>query len=308
MNWKVKIDGDKQYLDDLNRVTKALDLDTKILKEGEEYFIEGAIFKNIKDAKEIAEKAKSFLIFLQATQFKTERVFEPLKIKEISDSENRHFYDSNGNLTCEIMEDGRKSYYLIVDDMTHYNISVGKVEFLTEADDGTITGGLFTIESIVNYIDKNDVNSLPKARLYLQPKFESFIRFITASSNDAKIKEVRDLISSLRGIKNFRLEDKSLPPDVQQYLELAEWAVLRNIYESIKNSFEKNSLDEIKDLIGKESADNFFKTACSHLHPKDKNPNMDRKEKPDREISLNEAEEIISNLVQNLLNKKYGVG
>jgi len=39
MNWKVKIDGDKQYLDDLNRVTKALDLDTKILKEGEEYLL-----------------------------------------------------------------------------------------------------------------------------------------------------------------------------------------------------------------------------------------------------------------------------
>ena len=142
----------------------------------------------------------------------------------------------------------------------------------------------------------------------MQPKFDSFLKFIKTFYNDTTIKEISNLLSLVSEIKNFRLKAKSRS-EIQEGLELAEWATLRKIYESIRNSFGKNSVEGIYKLIGKEKADNFYKTACFYyLHSENKNLNSNEDEKPERKISLNEAEETISSLVQNLFKKKFCAG
>ncbi|MCX8095769.1 MAG: hypothetical protein N3D74_06250 [Caldisericia bacterium] len=91
IKWKIYIDGDKNYIEDLIFVLKNLNFNEIIYKEGEEYLLDSKIFKEIDDAKKLSEKVKTFLTFLSNTFiFKKFKEFHLIKSK-INLSEVKEF-------------------------------------------------------------------------------------------------------------------------------------------------------------------------------------------------------------------------
>ena len=288
MTWKVKIEGDKQYLDDLNFVFETLHFGTKICKDGEEYFLEGTIFENAKEATEVSEQAKTFLTLIQtALHFKSDRAIESIKIVRIfkisEDRKEKEIYDTNGNFKFKESGKNDNIINIEVDDITQ-NQYMSNIELIVY-NGKKIKSGLDFIESIKEEIQKAKSESeIKEVENYLTPFFENITNY---SKNFPDETTTKDIITA--------------HSDYETNLERSKWAAMRNIYESIRNSL--GGKDKIYKMIGEDKANNFYNTACYYyLHPENKDPN--KYEKPKRKISLVEAEEIISLLISQYIEEK----
>jgi len=93
MRWKIQIEGDKKYFEDLCNVFNTLNFDPKIYKDDENYYLEGSIFEKSSDEKEISAITTTFLDLVPVIfNFKIERVIEPFKVIVIFDGERGFKY------------------------------------------------------------------------------------------------------------------------------------------------------------------------------------------------------------------------
>ena len=291
MKWKIKLSGDKKYLGDLAFVLETLNfVDPRIRKEkegeSEEFFLEGTIFESSADAKEVSEKAKTFLTLVSVVpHFKTQRVIKTAKIAEIErlyEGNKKEIYDSEGNY--KFTEDGN-DIALHVDNVTH-GTHIDNVD-LTVFNDGKILAGLNTIESVRDFLSERSSN-IEQVAEYLKPFFENIVSY---SNNFSSQTTTKDIVNT---------ESK-----YGKDLELSKWTAMRNMYESIRNDIGEIT---VKLMMGEQLADDFYYTACYyHMHPANKGP--ERHKKPNRKIPLDEGEEIISKLVSAYIEykvKNYG--
>jgi len=296
MNWKIKLSGDKKYLEDLASVLETLNfVDPRIRKEkereSEEFFLEGTIFESSADAKEVSEKAKTFLTLVSVVpHFKTQRVIETPKIagiiETLSEANKKNIYeniyDSEGNYKFTKDDDG---ITLDVDDVTHCT-HIGNVD-LTVFGDGKILAGLNTIESVRDFLSERSSN-IEQVAEYLKSFFENIVSY---SNNFSSQTTTTDIVNT---------ESK-----YGEDFELAKWSAMRNIFESISNDL--GGRKEIYKMIGEDFAENFYRTACYYYtHPKNKPKNKDsnKNRPPKRKMPLSEAEEVISTLVSKYIGRK----
>jgi hypothetical protein len=293
MSWKIQIDGDKKYIDDLIEVFQTLSFEPFICKEGENIYLEWKMFDDITDAKEISSKAKTFLTLMPVVfHFKSERAIELLKVLKISykDEKGEKVYDSEGNLESSIeISDDRKRKYILVADSAKFETSVKSVNLILTSKDGRIIIGLTTIESIKDYLKtNNDSESLKNLAEYLKPFLEILTNF------------------------SFKFSDKTPTKDIVEAefkygsdLELAKWTALRKIYGAIRDDLK---IDFIENYLGKQLADDFYFTASNyHIHTKTEKENKNKKKKsnePSRIMPLSEAEEFISTLLSKYIEEK----
>jgi len=312
MRWKIQIEGDKKYLEDLCNVFIALNFDPKIYKDGENYYLEGSIFESLEDAKEVSSKAKTLLALILTTNFKPERIREPFKISKIfyEDKNKRVEFDQYGNLISEqkillgVINDeyngsGKIKFSGRANTLATYNLvdsAIGNesIRILKYDNKGKIIGGLTTIEEINYYIKaNNNSESLENIAEYLKPLLEQIVSFSSKFSNETPTKDI------VRAGSEYGAT-----------IELANWVSLRKIYETIRDDkfFEntkfKDGINFIYDVIGKESADNFYYTASKkHIHS-ETTVIKNKDEKPIREIPLSEAEDLISTLIFKYIEEK----
>ncbi|MEM5777414.1 MAG: hypothetical protein QXJ06_03115 [Candidatus Aenigmatarchaeota archaeon] len=295
MNWKIQIEGDKKYLEDLNGVFGTLNLDPKIIKEGENYYLEGTIFEDSSDPEKVSLIAKTLLTLLPVVfNFKTKRAIELPKVVVISyeDENFKYTYDPERKHLNKTSKSGK----VIICEPGSFNIKGEQVDFLRKSKDGKILGGLNTIESIMDYLKTHtDSESLKNVVEYLKPSLEILVNFSLKFSGETPTKEI--VGAEIRYGKDF---------------ELAKWAALRKIYETIRDDdyFKDTNFHDgfsfICRAIGKESADNFYCTVTKrYIHPKTTTRNHNSNScKEYRVINLSEAEELISKLLSKYIEEK----
>lgn len=298
MSWKIQIEGDEKYLEDLRSIIENPDLDNLGLvleKYDKSYFLQWKRFDCTTNAKEIASKLKTLLTLMSATSpFKSERAIKQFEIVRIfyEDKNIEKVFDSEGNLeSCtEISEDGKKSIHMYLGSGS-IKLS-GSAVSLAVSNDGKILGGLNTIESVKRYIEKDSKLSKNLAD-YLKPFFENLVDFSLKFSDETPTKDIIEAESKYG--KNF---------------ELAKWTALRKIYETIRddNYFKgtafKSGFSFIIHIIGKETADDLYLTACNtQLHSETTTEERKYKE-PSRIITLSEAEELKSTLLLKYIEEK----
>ena len=291
MAWKVKIEGDKQYIDDLRFVFENLHFGIKIHKEEEEYSLEGTIFDNAKEATEVSKQTKTFLTLIQtALHFKSKRAIESVKVVEIykilsDDGKEMEIYDADGKFKFKKSSKNDNSNDAIshINDVTIPQ-SISNEELIVY-NGKTIKSGLDFIESIKEQIQKAKSESeIKEVENYLTPFLENITDYSKKFADETTTKDIITAHS-----------------EYETNLELSKWAAMRNIYESIRNSL--GGKEKIYEMLGEDNADNFYNTTCYyHLHPENKDPN--KYDKPKREISLAEAEEIISTLISKYIEEK----
>jgi hypothetical protein len=305
MRWKIQIEGDKKYLENLSNIFSALNFDPKIDKAGENYYLEGSIFEKLRDEKDVSATATTFLALVPVVlNFKTERAIEKLKVVGISYEEEdfKYVFDPKTNLSHkETIGD----IVLKPQDMVHSSRLISdsatgseSIQITQYDNKGEIIGGLNTIEEIDNYIKTNsNSESLENIAKYLKPSLEKLFGFSSKFPNETPTKDI--VKAELEYGTN---------------IELAKWVTLRKIYETIKDDkyFENtkftNGINFIYDAIGKESAGNFYRTASNkQVHSETTTAKREYKQ-PNHEMPLSEAEELISTLLSKYIEEKVKGG
>jgi hypothetical protein len=305
MRWKIQIEGDEKYLDDLSNIFRTLNFDPKIYKDSKDYYLEGSIFEKLRDAKEVSATATTFLALVPVVfNFKTERAIEPLKVVGFSYEEGdfKYGFDPKANLLYKAPigdvvlkpQDMVHSSRLISDSATGSE----SIQITQYDNKGEIIGGLNTIEEINNYIKTNsNSESLENIAKYLKPSLEKLFGFSSKFPNETPTKDI------VKAELEYRTN-----------IELAKWATLRKIYETIRddkyfaNTKFTNGINFIYDAIGKESAGNFYRTASNkQVHSETTVIKMKYKE-PTHEMPLSEAEELISILLSKYIEEKVKGG
>jgi hypothetical protein len=301
MRWKIQIEGDKKYLDDLSNIFSALNFDPKIYKDAGNYYLESSIFESLGDAKEVSAIATTFLALVPVVfNFKTERVIAPPKLLKISyrGEKEERVYDSEGNIesSVEISENGKRSTRMYVGSGT-FKIT-GNAVYLATSKDGQFLGGLTTIESIKDYLKTNsDSGALENVAKYLKPSLEKLVNFSSKFPNETPTKDI--VKAELEYGTN---------------IELAKWVTLRKIYETIRddkyfaNTKFTNGINFIYDAIGEESAGNFYRTASNkQVHSETTTAKKEYKQ-PNHEMPLSKAEDLISTLLSKYIEEKVKGG
>ena len=289
MSWKIQIDGDKKYIDDLIEVFQTLSFEPFICKEGENIYLEWKMFDDITDAKEISSKAKTFLTLMPVVfHFKSERAIELLKVLKISykDEKGEKVYDSEGNLesSIEISEDGKRSIRMYVGSGT-FKIT-GNAVYLATSKDGQILGGLTTIESIKDYLKANsDSESLKNVVEYLKPFLKNLVKYSNNFSNEKITEEILTVLS------NIETKTTTL-----------KWVNLYKIYELIEKAVGNEKKLKDKNWVNKEQIDSFNST--NNYYHRHSVFRVFYKKPKDREMDLQEAEEIISTLLSKYIEEK----
>ena len=291
--WKILIDGDKKYIDDLIEGFKTLKFEPKIYEEEGNFYLEGKIFDDTDNAQRIASIANTFLTIAPAIpHFKSERAIEQLKVLKISykDEKEERVYDSEGNpeSSVEISEDGKRSIRMYVGSGT-FKIT-GNAVYLATSKDRQILGGLTTIESIIRHLlkAKNDSESLKNVAEYLKPFLENLTNFSFKFPDETPTKDIVE--AEFKYGKDF---------------ELAKWTALRKIYEAIREDL---GLDFIKNYLGAQLADDFYYTTCYYYIHTETGNIKEEYEKPSRKMPLSEAEELISKLLSKYIEEKVKGG
>ena len=123
MRWKIQIEGDKKYLEDLCNVLNTLNFDPKIYKDGKNYYLEGSIFEKSSDVKEISEKAKTFITLLTyVPNFKSRVISEAVIVKniietiEVTEGYKIITYSPDGEISSKdlITKDGKKTLIFMI--------------------------------------------------------------------------------------------------------------------------------------------------------------------------------------------------
>jgi len=320
MKWKIKLSGDKKYLDDLASVLETLNfVDPRIRKEkegeSEEFFLEGTIFENINDAKEVVQKAKTFLTLMSMFLcFKTQRVIETQKIAEIEclcEDNKKNIYDSEGNLTIQeiTQENGSVQRNVIIRvNSVEIKLSVPKVTVTTSGDE---IPNFESLDEIKTYIDQNanDPVKMNKVKQCVCSKLASLETFVSNFSSDSKIVEIRELKTVIDAIVSLKSKISG-QPEVGTGLEIAEWASLYRIYEIIaydvggagKDHDNEETL-KTKNWVEPTQIEDFSKTSNYYYRHSAKRL-LNPKHFPERKMSLSEAEEVISTLLSKYIEFK----
>ncbi len=294
--WKIYINGDKNYIEDLILTFNKLNLEPLelfIYKENEDYLLDSKRFDNIDDAKKLSEKAKTFLTTISTiSPFKRLRDLEPLKIEKfIKTSEDKKLeevYDPEGNLIreTEITKDGKKSTFTYTGSIK-INLSIHSPTVVTTKN-GRIIFSLNTIEAIKSQIinSKDDNENLNKLSEYLNSILEKLLVFTTNFSEDEKIKKIIEILNN--------------PETTKSDSETLRWVNLYKIYEIIEKDMGSESKLKNKKWVDVKDIDNFKKTANNHRHSIYKifnNP-------PKQRMNLYKGEEFISILLSKYIEEK----
>ena len=295
--WIIEISGNKKYLEDIIKVFDTLNFKPRIYEEEDKFYLEGDIFSETDDFKEVIIKSKLFLTLMSVVlHFKTERGIEPLKIlriKEIKEnpdnSKEEIIYNPDGLLesSSKISKNGNREIKIIDRAIIKNNVSLSKKII---RKNGEIEYDLNTIENIKSSLEeaKGNNETLDKINKYLKPFFENIVSYSNNFSNSPTSKDILNAESKYG--KDF---------------ELAKWTAMRNIFESISNDL--GGRKEIYKMIGEDFAENFYRTACYYYtHPKNKpkNKDSDKNRPPERKMPLSEAEEVISTLLSKYIEYK----
>jgi hypothetical protein len=291
--WKVQIDGDKKYIDDLILVIETLNFEPFIYKEGENTCLESKIFDNIENPKDLSEKAKTFLTLISTLpHLKPDRDVEPLKISgiiEISDDgkEEKH-YDSNGNLESsnKTLDDGKKEIRVVDSVFTKNNVSL---QYKVISKDGRILYGLNTIESVKSHLlkIKNDSEALNKTVEYLKPFFEDLVKYSNDFSRDKMTEEISTVLSN---------------PETEIKTETLKWVNLYKIYELIEGATGGERKLKDKKWVSGEQIDSFKST--SNYYNRHSKFKIFKPKPKERKMELSEAEQLLSQLLSKYIEEK----
>ncbi len=303
--WKIQIEGDKKYFEDLGDLFSTLNFDPKIYKDGEKYYLEGSIFENTNDAKEISEIAKNFLTFMfHLPHFKTERNIESPRIKNIietvitEEGTRIRTYDPEGEGYSEelITKDGKKNYTLHVNNIT-MKTSVQSVNLYTSKDLRDF-GKFTTIERLNWLIENNKDNKelLKELSEYLSSYLENLLKFSTSLNLPEDEKRKGKILSFFSNLE--LLNSKSS-------IETLKWVFSYKIYEAIWKGFEEKE-EKPKQWVGEDKIKRFKCTADLYRHAESENcknliSNLG-------EMPLSEAEQVISQLLSKYIEEKVKGG
>jgi hypothetical protein len=304
MRWKIQIEGDKKYLEDLAFVLSTLNIEPKIYTEGEEYYLEGSIFESSSDAKEILEIAKTILtLMFHLPHFKTERRAELPRIKNIietvvvEEGVRIRTYDPEVEGYSEklITKDGKEHCTLKINKMTHQT-SVQSPN-LYASEDLTDFRKFDTLEKLSWLIENNKNNKelLKKLSKYLSSNLESLLKFSTSSNQPEIEKSKGEIVSFLSDLELLNSETN---------IETLKWVILYKVFEALggKNNW--------KDRCDKDTLDKFTCTAQLRRHSENKKEykNCENKINELGEMPLSEAEEFISTLISKYIDEKVKGG
>jgi len=297
--WKIYINGDKNYIEDLILIFKNLNFGNIIYKEDENYLLDSKIFNKIDNAYELSQKIKTFLTLLSTTPpFRKLEDFKPLKvIKIIEILENgkiEKIYNSEGEIIIEIQyeKDGKKTI------SKHKQQTKEHLELHTYSslitENGRIIFGIYTIEGVKSQIIslKEDSEKFNKLKEYLKPYFEVISKY---SNNYSQNKVIREIINIFNNPDTY--ESKS---------ETLRWVSLYKIYELIEKDFGDyvNFMKENKilKLANKEDIESFKSTANYYYRHSIFRIFYQKPKK--KKMSLSEAEEFISILLLKYVSNK----
>lgn len=292
--WKIQIDGDKRYIEDLVWVIEKLKIKPSIYKEGENFYLESKIFDNIEDTKVLSGKAKTLLALMpMLPHSKSDRYIEPLKILKIIEisegGKEEKIYDSNGIFirSKRTSKDGKATSYSYVS--SGVIKTALKTSYLLASNNGTITGGLTTIESVKDYLlkIKNDNNSLNKTARYLKPFFDNLVKYSNDFAEDKMTKEISTILSnSTAGVK----------------IETLKWVNLYKIYELIEKSIGGERELKARNWVNEGQIDSFKCT--SNYYNRHSVFKVFRPKPKERKMKLFEAQEIVSTLLSKHIEEK----
>lgn len=287
--WKILIDGDKKYIEDLIGVFKTLKFEPKIYEEEGNFYLEDKIFDDTDNAQRIVSIANTFLTIAPAIpHFKSERAIEPPKVVVISyeDGNFKYVYGREGQLLCKAPIG---DIVLEIQDMVHGSV-IESLDFIQTSKDGQIVGGLNTIESIRNYLKTHsDSESLKNVAEYLKPFLENLVKYSNDYSDDKMTEEISEVLRSLEA------KTKTL-----------NWVNLYKIYELIERAVgNENKLKE-KNWISEEQIDSFC--ATNNYFYRHSIFKVFEKTPKKRKMELYEAEEMISQLLSKYIEEKVKGG
>jgi hypothetical protein len=304
MRWKIQIEGDKKYLEDLAFVLSTLNIEPKIYTEGEEYYLEGSIFESSSDAKEISEIATTFLaLIFHLPHFKTERSVEAPRIKNIIETVATEeglrirTYDPEGEGYSEelITKDGKTISTLKIHDLLQGQpIEEVKLYNPREKDFSQFR----TIGQIINLIQDNKDNEelIKNLSEYLISYLENLLKFSTSLNLPEDEKRRGKIISFLSDFELLNSESS---------IETLKWVFLYKIYEVIWKGLDDKE-ERPKQWVGEDKIKRFKCTADLYRHAESENckeliSNLG-------EIPLTEAEELISTLLSKYIEEKVKGG
>ena len=305
MRWKIQIEGDKKYLDDLSNIFSALNFDPKIYKDGEDYYLEGSIFESSGDAKEISEITETILtLMFHLPHFKTERRAELPRTKNIietvvvEEGVRIRTYDPEVEGYSEklITKDGKEHCTLKINNMTHQT-SVQSPNLYT-SEDLTDFAKFTTLEKLNWLIENNKDNKelLEDLSKYLTSYLENLLKFSTSSNQPEIEKSKGEIVSFLSDLELLNTETN---------IETLKWVVLYKIYESIWKGLDDKEVRP-KQWVGEDKIKWLKCTANLHRHAefencKDLISSLG-------EMPLSEAEELISTLLSKYIEEKVKGG
>jgi hypothetical protein len=306
MRWKIQIEGDEKYLEDLSNIFSALNFDPKIDKAGENYYLEGSIFESSGDAKEVLSKAKTLLTLISTTNFKPERNGETSKISRIlyEDKNKKEEFDPDGNfiskqkislgvINYEYKGSGKikfsgRANTLATSNLVDSAVGNESIRILKYDDKGKIIGGLTTIEEINNYIKDNQNNSdaMQKLKDYLKPPFENIVKYSENFSGERSAKEMLTILTNL-----------------SSDLTTLKWIFLYRIYEIIEKKVGGKKKLKSKNWITPNQVD-LFAWVANYYYRHSIFRVFKKGEPPPRTMPLSEAEGLISTLLSKYIESK----
>ena len=303
MKWKIKLSGDKKYLGDLKNILDMLNFNLKIYKEEENYYLEGSIFENINDEKEILEITKNFLIYIfNLPHFKSKRNIEAPRVKNIIETVvteegvriRTYDLEEGGYSEDLITKDGKTNHILNV-----HNLSVKQtIEEVNIYNPRKIDCNQFkTIEQISILIQDNKYNEELINNFLsecLIPSLENLLKF-SVTSNESEGEKRKGKIQSF-------LSDLELL-NTETNFETLKWIILYKIYELIENGLKDINIELEKiNWINKNKMKIFKCTAkiYRHAEPGDCKDLINKSGK----MELSDAEEVISTLLSKYIEYK----
>jgi hypothetical protein len=298
MRWKIQIEGDKKYLEDLCNVFNTLNFDPKIYKDGKNYYLEGSIFEKSSDVKEISEKAKTFITLLTyVPNFKSRVISEAVIVKniietiEVTEGYKIITYSPDGEISSEdlITKDGKK-YINLYDHINGKTSIQANLTVLGRQNDFT---KLKTIEEILILMEqyKDNEEYLKKLSKYLSSLLNKILKF-SVFSNEPELEKTNVEIVSL--LSDLELINKDTN------IETLKWVILYKIFEAIGGK------SKWSNLVGKDTLDKFSCTAQLKRHSQRDKANKECEEKIKKlgEMPLSEAEDLISTLLLKYIEEK----
>jgi len=321
MEWLILINGDDNYLEQLNKFFEYIKNfnDFQIYRDFDKYYLKGNLFNEINDVKELIEKA-NFILTSLVIFIKPKREIELIKIEEIKkwlskENEDYEIYNNKGELISN-----RKwndySYTCNVSLKTKIMLSARA----TRNDTGEINYYHGDIDSINFVLEKLIEKGEEDEYLQLINYFKKNLTLIKNLSSLANKTEIKGIVSEYNSINTdiMNLKWVKLYNIYEIILEATELDILKKGQKDTKNKKKKkNNQKEVHKYwkenryLNEKELDLFKNNVDFHRHPRSI-INMLRvslgfeiiRKPPEPEISFEEAESIIIKLIINWIKDK----